>query len=153
VIKRAAAAAAAALLGGGCGGSALSTSRPPRAISPAAHTVLTGCLGHLEMHPAELVLACGDAGDILTRMRWSRWGGATATATGAEVVAICSPSCVAGTTATFPVTVTVAGLALQGTDAAYRSLTVTGHGKLPAGVARVTRYALGSAGPLVQTGG
>lgn len=144
---------AVAELAGGCGASALSTSRPPKAISPASRTVLIECGGRERVRPAALVLACGDAGDELAHLVWRGWGGATATAIGSEIVAVCVPSCVAGKTATLPVRTAVSGLALQGTEAEYKLLIVrvTSGARLPSGVSRTTRYTLGSAGPLLDT--
>jgi hypothetical protein len=46
--------------------------------------------------PATIVLFCGDAGQYLTKLRWSRWGGRTAVARGTFNEKTCDPFCAAG---------------------------------------------------------
>ena len=140
--------AAAALYGGGCGNRALQTAAPPRTISPAASTVIFNCDGTASREPRDLSLACADDSNVLARLRWGAWGTATATAAGVAEVDLCEPNCAAGKIETDPVTVAASGLALVGTRAAYRTLTVQYLARVPAGLARTERYVLSSTGPV-----
>jgi hypothetical protein len=145
--------AAAGLWLGGCGGTALQTSKPPAAISPATETVMFDCAGKAHVRPRTLVLACADAGEELTRISWRSWGSKTAVAAGDEIVNLCVPSCVAGHDAEVSVRLAATGLTLTGTSAAYRMLTITLIGRISsqAGLAHVSRYVLSQNGPQLQT--
>jgi hypothetical protein len=57
--------------------------------------------------PARIILACGDAGIWLGRLKWSRWTASTAKASGTYNENTCTPTCVAGHTVSRPVEVTL----------------------------------------------
>ncbi len=136
----------------GCGTQALQTSHPPRTVSPAVSaTVVFDCGGGAQVKPRTLVLACADAGDTLVRLRWRSWGEASATARGALSELTCVPNCAAGGIRLYQVTVRVTGLALQGSRAAYRQLTVTAEGGTLGGLGRNVRYSLTATGPAIET--
>jgi len=46
--------------------------------------------------PKTIVFYCGDAGEMLTNLRWSRWGGIVAVGTGVWSVKLCDPDCATG---------------------------------------------------------
>lgn len=50
-----------------------------------------------EQKPAEIVLYCADAGQILTEIKWSTWSSQEATGTGISTTNDCEPNCAAGT--------------------------------------------------------
>jgi len=55
--------------------------------------------------PKELVLSCADANTLAKGLTWNNWGGATATATGIASWNDCTPTCVAGTWRSAPVSI------------------------------------------------
>lgn len=110
------------------------------------HPVLVDCFWRPAVRPRDFILACGDANSLLTGMRWSRWGGASAAAVGVNAVNDCKPYCAAGTFHPYAVTVRLdrprpwkghPGL-VQYTR---MELTYTGAGR-PAGYPRVQTYRL-----------
>lgn len=146
--------AGTALTLAGCGGQALQTSRPPKTISPSIRTtVLFDCAGTAHVKPSTLVLACADAGDMLVRLHWHGWGGTRATATGSLSELTCVPSCVAGGTKRYPVTVAVTGLGLQGARAAYRQLLIVARRGDLGGLGHRVRYVLTATGPSLNATG
>jgi hypothetical protein len=64
------------------------------ATSPMA---LPDCAGGLEVQPASVTLACGDAGLIANKLQWTGWGSTFAAAVGVASVNNCTPNCAAGT--------------------------------------------------------
>jgi len=46
--------------------------------------------------PHRFIIACGDANDYLTRLRWSIWGPTVAIGRGEEWVNNCVPNCASG---------------------------------------------------------
>jgi hypothetical protein len=61
----------------------------------ATSPTISDC-GKLVRRPATLEIACGDGNYALESLRWSSWGGSTATAAGAAVVNDCIPYCAKG---------------------------------------------------------
>ncbi len=57
--------------------------------------------------PAELVLYCADAGQILTDITWDSWGGDSATGQGKSVTNTCEPNCAEGEFVTVDVAITL----------------------------------------------
>jgi hypothetical protein len=57
--------------------------------------------------PNRIVLACGDGGSWLGKLKWSSWGHQKAAATGNYSVNDCTPDCAAGHLHSYPVTVTL----------------------------------------------
>lgn len=60
--------------------------------------------------PTELVLYCADAGQILTEITWSSWGGETAVGQGKSVTNTCEPTCAEGDFVTVGVDLTLSDL-------------------------------------------
>ncbi len=111
-------------------GTALATAGPAHPIA------IVDCTGHTVVAPRDYVLACGDGNTALTRLRWSHWGGRTATATATEELNLCVPDCVEGKLARFPVTV----VAQRMRDHRYGEIVVTAGPRRPRGVHRVERW-------------
>lgn len=63
------------------------------------------CTMKVRAQPASLILWCADANSMLTALRWSDWGDATAYATGKISWNDCTPACVSGHWKVRPVTV------------------------------------------------
>lgn len=53
--------------------------------------------------PKTVTLTCADAGVVLTKLKWSSFGGRTAKASGRIEINTCEPDCAAGATKSYPV--------------------------------------------------
>ena len=62
----------------------------------AAPTPQVNDCGSLETRPAELVLACADAGELIQNIRWKSWKAKRAVGTGTYRINDCDPTCAAG---------------------------------------------------------
>jgi hypothetical protein len=67
-----------------------------------ATPVLVDCEHHARVRPASVVVTCADANFYLTGLRWKRWDGSRAVATGIAHVNDCTPYCAAGKFHTYP---------------------------------------------------
>lgn len=105
---------------------------------------IADCAGKPLVEPAELLLACGDAGAGLHDLTWTNWGEETATATGWESEKVCQPSCANGTEARSPATVTVFGL----TGGRYTFMQVS---TPQSPVSPSSRYTLDEFGPTLRS--
>ncbi|MFD0417026.1 protein kinase [Streptomyces sp. NPDC127108] len=74
---------------------------------PAA---IVTCGGKPLSRPAMFVLACGDGGIGLKKLKWSDWGEPTARGTGQGWERVCEPTCANGREAAYPATVILTGL-------------------------------------------
>jgi len=63
---------------------------------PANRTYVTANCSGAAFKPKSIVLACGDAGLIATRLQWTQWGTKKAHGAGLGVEKICKPDCAAG---------------------------------------------------------
>jgi hypothetical protein len=66
------------------------------AFSVGSPRALPDCLGKPHVQPVSVVLACADANFGVRKLRWARWGQATARATGVAYANDCKPYCAAG---------------------------------------------------------
>jgi hypothetical protein len=57
--------------------------------------------------PKKIVIACGDAGICLGKLKWSSWTGSSAKGTGVYRQNECTPDCAAGKIKSYPVKVTL----------------------------------------------
>ena len=74
---------------------------------PAPSPVVYDCAGPPQTRPASFVLACADAGAVLTKITWSSWSAAGARGTGQLAVNNCQPTCVGGKFVSTPTTITL----------------------------------------------
>ena len=81
---------------------AAATASGAAAASGGARVV--GDCVHSQVRPSMVVLFCADANAALTHLRWSKFGGATARATGDYAFNDCKPYCAAGKVHSYPVT-------------------------------------------------
>ena len=129
-------------------------------------TTIPDCFSQ-EVAPRDLVLACGDGNFAFSDLAWTSWGSETATATGEAHANDCNPSCVDGTSRTYPVDVTANGLrTCPSGRRQYTHLEWSSQAKPPPGLANLageTRFpcswplhpgltATRSAGKVVLTG-
>jgi hypothetical protein len=54
------------------------------------------CAGKAEVRPSTFTISCADGNSYLTKLKWSAWGSATASAKGVYTVNTCDPYCAAG---------------------------------------------------------
>jgi len=94
---------------------------------------LIDCSGKPVPQPAEVVLACADAGIVAGRLSWSSWSAPVATAIGDVSVNSCTPSCVAGTFSTFKIALVASGAKRCHNVMAYDTVTYAFIGKAPPG--------------------
>jgi hypothetical protein len=74
----------------------------------AADVVIDCSPGPATREPRQFVLACGDDGELLTQLVWSRWSATGATATGTDRMHVCTPNCAVSTTyVDYPATLTL----------------------------------------------
>ncbi|MDX2678275.1 hypothetical protein [Streptomyces soliscabiei] len=104
---------------------------------------IADCAGKPLVEPDELLVACGDGGAMLDNLTWTNWGEETATATGWKWERVCTPSCVNGTQARSPATVSVFGL----TGGRYTFMQVS---TPQSPVSPYSRYTLDEFGPTLR---
>ena len=115
------------------------------AISASASSPvkITNCF-KASSRPKQVVLTCGDANTALSKLTWSSFGGASASATGTFEMNTCSPNCAAGKFVKYPVKVTASSTrACKGGLRVYNKLTLTFKGKSPKTEGSLTRWTLG----------
>ncbi len=94
--------------------------------------------------PKTLTLTCADANTVLTGLRWSSFGGASALATGTLETNTCTPNCANGKFVRYPVAVKAndprtckAGLRV------YNKLTLRFTGRAPSSAGSLKHWTLG----------
>lgn len=109
----------------------------------AAPVKITNCV-RASSRPRALTLTCGDGNTVLTELRWSSFGGASARARGTLEMNTCSPNCARGNVVSYPVAVRAnaprtckAGLRV------YNKLTLQFIGRAPTSVSDLKRWTLG----------
>ncbi len=108
------------------------------ASASASSTIkITNCT-NASSRPKTLTLTCGDGNTVLSGLRWSSFGGASALATGTLETNTCTPNCAGGKVVRYPVAVRA-----NGTRTCKASLRVYDKVTL-----RFTRHAPSSAGSL-----
>lgn len=138
--------AAAGLLAG-CAitdAAAVAGGQVPSAVPVAQEVYLNECGHELVSKPGTFTLTCADAGQTLQGLTWRDWGTPEATATGTEVVNLCTPTCVAGRVVSIPVEARASQLVTGKSAIAYTRLTVTVTGRLPAGLSSPEEFTLDS---------
>jgi hypothetical protein len=60
-----------------------------------------------QFKPKRIVLACGDGGTWLGKLKWSSWGASSASGAGNYSAINCTPDCAAGHVKSYPVKVTL----------------------------------------------
>lgn len=66
-------------------------------------TYIVDCQGELEYKPKEIVLACGDAGAYVDKIKWSKWNMNRAVGRGILNYKTCQPDCSSGDVLTYKV--------------------------------------------------
>lgn len=109
IIRRTVTALAAAGLALGLGAGIGAGLAP--AASAAPSPVIVDCTGKGVTKPKEIVIACADAGVLITKITWKEWNANRARGTGVLAWNPCLPDCASSTAVTYPVVLTLGGLA------------------------------------------
>lgn len=127
--RRRSLAAAAAVLATAV--AALVAALPSAAAVPVRPIGVVGCDGKAHAQPAEVVLACADAGAGIRKLSWIGWRAPTAVAVGTAYANDCEPSCVAGHVHTYPAVLVASGRQACHGAVAYRTLSIAVIGEPP----------------------
>lgn len=113
------------------------------AASGAGTVKITNC-NKASSHPKQVTLTCGDGNTVLSGLRWSSFGGMSATAAGTFETNTCTPNCAEGKVVSFPVSVKAydtrsckKGLKV------YNKLTLKFTARKPSSAGNLTRWTLG----------
>lgn len=106
-------------------------------VAPAANAaslpVIVNCSGKGVAKPAEIDLECVDAGVLITKITWSKWSANSAKGSGTLAWNPCIPDCVSSQDLTYPVRITLGGLAsAPGEPDVFSQVRVTFPGGGPA---------------------
>lgn len=77
----------------------------------AGSPVLVDCAGKGVAKPSTITISCADAGVAITKITWSSWKQSAAQGKGTLTVNTCEPTCAAGNIESFPVRISLGGLA------------------------------------------
>lgn len=66
------------------------------ATTPVGKTYVTSDCEGAAYKPREIVLTCGDAGLVATKLQWSQWGASQAKGSGTGEEKVCTPNCAEG---------------------------------------------------------
>lgn len=69
---------------------------PAAAQTGAARTYVTSDCNGAAFKPRSIVLTCGDAGLVATKLQWTNWGAKRAAGAGLGKEKVCMPDCAAG---------------------------------------------------------
>jgi hypothetical protein len=87
-----------------------------------------------QVRPSQIVVACGDGGFFLSKLKWSRWNATGAVATGKANENDCNPNCAAGHFHAYAVQVKLSKVATCGGNHVFSKLSWSFTAKRPKGV-------------------
>ncbi len=113
------------------------------AATGAGTVKITNC-NKAGARPKQVTLTCGDGNTALSGLRWSSFGGASASAAGTFEMNTCTPNCAEGKVVRYPVSVKAydtrsckRGLKV------YNKLTLKFTARKPSSAGNLTRWTLG----------
>lgn len=113
------------------------------AASAAPSVKITNCV-NASSRPKLLTLACGDGNTVLSKLRWSSFGGTSAQASGTLEVNTCSPNCAGGKVVRYPVAVKASNVRkCKAGLRVYNKLTLRFTGRAPSSASTLKRWTLG----------
>jgi hypothetical protein len=113
------------------------------AASATSAVKITNCV-NASSRPKLLTLACGDGNTVLSKLRWSSFGGASAKASGTLEVNTCSPNCAGGKVVRYPVVVTAGSIRkCKAGLRVYNKLTLRFAGRAPKSASSLKNWTLG----------
>lgn len=111
--------------------------------SAASPVKITNCV-KASSRPKTLTLACGDGNTVLSKLRWSSFGGKSAHASGTLEINTCSPNCAGGKVVRYPVNVSVGETrACKAGLRVYNKLTLQFTGRAPKSMSALKHWTLG----------
>jgi hypothetical protein len=111
--------------------------------SGASSLKITNCV-KASARPKTLTLTCGDGNTVLSGLRWSSFGAASARAHGTFAMNTCNPNCAQGKVVRYPVAVKASDpRGCKGSLRVYDKLTLQFTGRSPSSAASLKRWTLG----------
>lgn len=101
------------------------------------------------MEPSSYTPSCADSSYVLNNIQWTTWTAQQATGTATAAVNLCQPTCAAGTTGNYPVSIVFSGTATDANDptaTTYITLTATYTGAPPPGAGASRTFQVGGNG-------
>jgi hypothetical protein len=80
------------------------------AVAPAGSAtkvLFPGDCGKPTYKPTKIIVTCGDANNVLTKIKWESYGTTAASGSATALVNDCNPNCAAGKARKFPAVVTL----------------------------------------------
>jgi hypothetical protein len=113
------------------------------AASATSSVKITNCV-KASTRPKALTLACGDGNTVLSGLRWSSFGSASAAAKGTLEMNTCTPNCAQGKVVKYPVSVKAGDVrSCKAGLRVYNKLTLTFTGRAPSSSSTLKRWTLG----------
>jgi hypothetical protein len=113
------------------------------AASGAGTVKITNC-DKASSRPKQVTLTCGDGNTVLSALRWSSFGGASANAAGTFEMNTCTPNCASGKVVRYPVSVKAYNTrSCKGSLKVYNKLTLKFTARKPSSAGNLTRWTLG----------
>jgi hypothetical protein len=113
------------------------------AASGAGTVKITNC-NKASTRPKQLTLTCGDGNTALSGLRWSSFGGASASAAGTFETNTCTPNCAEGKVVRYPVSVEAYDpRSCKKSLKVYNKLTLKFTARKPSSAGNLTRWTLG----------
>jgi hypothetical protein len=113
------------------------------AASGAGTVKITNC-NKASSRPKQVTLTCGDGNTALSGLRWSSFGGASASAAGTFEMNMCTPNCASGKVVRYPVSVKAyATRSCKKGLKVYNKLTLKFTARKPSSAGNLTRWTLG----------
>lgn len=104
---------------------------------------ITNCTS-ASSRPKTVTLTCGDGNTVLSGLRWSSFGGASALATGALETNTCTPNCASGKVVRYPVAVRANGTrTCKAGLRVYDKITLRFTRRAPSSVGSLKHWTLG----------
>jgi hypothetical protein len=111
--------------------------------SAASPVKITDCIT-ASSRPKTLTLTCGDGNTVLSKLRWSSFGGKSARASGELEMNTCSPDCAGGKVVRYPVSVNAKNIrSCKAGLRVYNKLTLQFTGRVPSSTSALKRWMLG----------
>jgi hypothetical protein len=113
------------------------------AASGAGTVKITNC-NRASSRPKQVTLTCGDGNTALSGLRWSSFGGGSATAAGTFEMNTCTPNCAEGKVVRYPVSVKAYNTrSCKRGLKVYNKLTLKFTARRPSSAGSLTRWTLG----------
>ncbi len=118
---------------------------PALALAASPSQVLVTNCHRAEYKPKSISLSCGDANNLLIKLKWSSWTTTNATGAGINQVNPCTPNCASSRSKPYPVNVTLSKpkACKNRSHKVFNRVTLTYTGKRPPGSKKTETDTLG----------